>query len=167
MRAFLLVSGLLGGVLAAAFILMGNEGGGKPGPLALSSYMEDVNIVNKKTGRKQWSLKAERVDLAEDNSIARMREVAIDLPQEGMRVKAASGVFNVDTGDLSLSGNVEARTEDFVISTDHVGLDSEKEEVLTDGKVVMEGKRYKVEGYGMRAFDEKVWLGRDVEAVFF
>jgi LPS export ABC transporter protein LptC len=132
-----------------------------------SSYMEDVRIINMKPGQKQWEINTLRVDISDDGTLALMKTVTIDLPAEGMKVASNAGTYNIETRDLSLKGDIEATAEDYVIRTDHIDINSQDAEIYTDGKVVIEGKNFSVSGYGLRAFQQKVWIERDVKAIFF
>jgi LPS export ABC transporter protein LptC len=161
-----MISAALIAALIASVVLIGKETERKS-EIISTAYMQDVRIVNKKTGQRQWELSTRRVDISDNGTLARMRTVTIDLPGEGMEVVADTGLYNIDTRDLSLEGNIEARTDDYVIRAGHIDLSSKTGEIHTDDKVVIEGKNFTVSGYGLKALQHKIWLKKDVEAIFF
>jgi LPS export ABC transporter protein LptC len=160
---------LLAAVIVLITVLMyapgkqsGHEQVASPG-----SFMEDVRVVNMKDGVHRWSLSTDRTVLSEDGSLARMMRVTLKLPSEEMTVRADSGLYDTDSNDLSLSGNISAETNNYTIRTESVLLRSKNEEISSDDDVVIEGDGFRIEGKGLSAANKTVRLLRDVKAVFF
>ena len=133
--------------------------------------MEDVSVVNRKNGRRQWSLNTKKATFPGNGDTARMQGVTLIIPEEGMTVRADSGLYNMQNGDLLLTGNVTARTADYSIRSGSINIQSGQagEDVLsTEEKVVVESRGFRIEGLGLVAKPQhKVRLLRDVRAVFF
>jgi LPS export ABC transporter protein LptC len=132
--------------------------------ISVGSFMENVSVVNRKSGDRQWSLKTKRALLSEDGSTAEMKDVILTLPSEEMTVLADSGLYNMDSNDLSFSGDVKAVTEKYTIRTDTARL--KKETISSDDKVVIEGRGFRINGTGLKASQKKIRLLNDVTAVF-
>jgi LPS export ABC transporter protein LptC len=132
------------------------------------SFLEGVRVVNQRSGKLQWSFATDKAVISEDGATARMQAVTITIPGRGMTVEADSGAYDIDTRDVTLAGNVRARTEDYVIETGSVSLRTDEGVLFTDDTVVLEGKGFRIEGRGLRADqDQRVRLLGDVNAVFF
>jgi LPS export ABC transporter protein LptC len=131
------------------------------------SSLEDVRGVNRKDGVLQWLLNTDNAILSEDRRTARLSVVEMNLPSEGMTINSVAGVYDMESGDLTLNGDVTARTNHYVLSTDNLSLMSDKAEVYTDDRVLIEGDGFKIEGLGLKAYQQKVHLLNDVKAVFF
>jgi len=132
------------------------------------SRLEDVRVVNKRSGEPQWTLLTKRAVLAEDGGAARMEDVTVEIPDEGMTVTADSGVYDVDNRDLSLAGNIRAVTSGYTITTSSMSLSSAKGELATDDRVVLEGDGFRIEGDGLRTGEQRtVRLRKNVKAIFF
>lgn len=131
------------------------------------SYMEDVSVVNRKAGETQWVLKNRFTVLSDDGTLAKMRDVTVDIPSQAMTVTAESGIYEIESRKLKLTGAIKANTEDYTISMGDVDLSSDTGVVKTDGPVVMEGKGYKIKGEGFSMRGPVVELSRNVKAEFY
>jgi LPS export ABC transporter protein LptC len=128
------------------------------------SFMEDVSVVNRDSGALQWSLMTKRALISKDGGSAKMQDVTLTLHSEDMTVLANSGLYNIDSNDLFLSGDVNAETDNYTIKTDTAILKNET--LSTNSKVMIEGQGFRIEGTGLKAFQKKVTLQNDVTAVF-
>jgi LPS export ABC transporter protein LptC len=132
------------------------------------SFLEGVTVVNQRSGKLQWSFTTDRAVISEDGAAASMQAVTINIPATGMTVKADSGVYDIDTRDVALTGNITAQAEDYVLRTGSVSLRTDEGVLSTDDRVVLEGEGFRIEGQGLRADQkQRVRLLRDVNAVFF
>jgi LPS export ABC transporter protein LptC len=154
----------------AAFLLffpMLKQHGKEKKPVVLESFLENVEVVNKKAGEHQWSLLAKKVTISEDENIAKMHTVTVNLPRQGMTVKADSGSYNIDSKDLTLTGNIKAETDGYVVRTEQITLQSDKDELSAEDRVIIKGKRFRIEGTGLKVIQQKVRILSNVNAVFF
>jgi LPS export ABC transporter protein LptC len=132
------------------------------------SFMEDIRVVNRGTGRDRWTLDAQKVEIPPDGKASRLSRVTITLPDHKMDVKSETGVYDLGSRDLTLSGNIEARTEDYVLMTDSIHLKSKTGELTSTDRVVIEGSSFRIEGDGFHTNGgKKVTLKSNVKATFF
>jgi LPS export ABC transporter protein LptC len=131
------------------------------------TFMEDVVVTNKREGVSQWAVSTRKAWLSEDGKSARMDSVTVVIPDREMTIVADSGIYNMETMDLTLSGNINAATDDYTIKADSAELSGDRDEISSDGMVVVEGKGFRVEGTGLRAGSENgARLLGDVRAEF-
>ena len=165
MPKVMLLAVILLALTLSIYLLVKSGGQGKVKfDISPGSFMEDVSVVNRKSGDRQWSLVTKRALLSEDGSTANMMDVTLTLPSEGMTVNSNYGLYSMDSNDLALSGNVNAVTERYTIKTDTAILKNET--ISTDDKVVIEGKGFRINGKGLKAFQKRIRLLNDVTAVF-
>jgi LPS export ABC transporter protein LptC len=141
----------------------GTENASIPG-----SFMEDIRVVNKGTGRDRWTLDAQKVEIPPDGKASRLSRVTIILPAHEMDVKSEAGIYDLESRDLTLTGNIEARTDDYVLMTDSVHLKSKTGELTSPDRVVLEGSSFRIEGDGFHTNGgKKVTFKNNVKATFF
>ncbi|HWR59773.1 MAG TPA: LPS export ABC transporter periplasmic protein LptC [Thermodesulfovibrionales bacterium] len=133
-----------------------------------NSFMEGLRIVNKKDGSDSWSVTAGRADFSKDETVAHIAAVTIDLKKEGAVLKADSGTYNMKKHDLRLEKNITLRLKDATISTESLTWDPAGKMLSADGRIRMQGDKFRIEGEGLTATqDNKVKLARNVKAIFF
>jgi len=167
MRRVLLAAAIVVAVLAPLLWLPDSHDRGNGVVAPFGTIMNDVTVVSRQDGRVLWSLKTDMANIPEGGSEAFLNDVTVDMPNEGLTVTAEEGLYGLSDGALSLRGGVRAETTQYAITTGSVNLDSESGAITSEDQVVMEGKRYKVQGRGLRALGGKVWLLNDVKAEFF
>lgn len=156
-------------LLLIFFIVFSGE---KDAPKDLSismahSYMEGFRIVSKKDGADAWIITARRADFTKDETLAKMDAITMDLRKNGALLNADHGTYNINTKDLTLEDNIVIRTKDSVIHAQNLSWDSSRGALTTEGKVLIQGNKFTVEGEGLSATEEnKVRLIRNVKAVF-
>ncbi len=137
-------------------------------PFRTNSYIEGLRIVHKKDGQNSWTLRSQRADLSQSETVAHMDRVTINLTKENLILKADRGLYNLDNKNLTLEGNIKAHTKDYVITAESLGWKSSTGELVTDGSIQMYGKKFMVEGNGMRVTPgQKVRLLKNVKAIFY
>lgn len=131
------------------------------------SFIEDITITQKKNGLTVWTLSASRANFSEDESKAELSEINILLPDNGVVLYADSGLYNLSESSFTTKSVVKAETKDYKITTDSVNYDISSGKINTDGRVVVEGRGFKVEGSGMKSESaQEVKILRDVKATF-
>jgi LPS export ABC transporter protein LptC len=132
------------------------------------SFMEDIRVVNKGTGRDNWTLDAQKVEIPPDGKASRLSLVTITLPEHQMDVKSEAGIYDLESRDLTLTGNIEAKTDNYVLMTDSIHLKSKTGELTSPDRVVLEGSSFRIEGDGFHTNgSKKVTFNRNVKATFF
>jgi LPS export ABC transporter protein LptC len=157
-------------VLAAllAFIMLAPGGPDTEGPeLAEGTSLDEVSVTRRTADGLEWSLEARHTDLDLDRSAALMRGVSVRLPARDMTVSAETGLYDMDTNDLILSGGVRAVTARYEIITEEVRLAEAHGGIATGDPVLIEGKGFRIRGHGMNASDGTVKILKDVRADFF
>ncbi len=133
--------------------------------LADQSYMDDVRITQKKDGAVAWALAAKQAVFADANDV-RLSDITIEFPQKELTLTADGGRFNIEKRDLRIDGNIRASTDDYNISAESLLWDSSKNELVSDKRVSITGKKFHIEGDTLRATKEKATLENNVKAVF-
>ncbi len=85
-----------------------------------------------------------------------------------MDVKSEAGIYDLESRDLTLTGNIVASTDDFVLRTESINFKSETGELTSPDRVVLKGSNFRIEGDGLYANSDKtVFLKSNVKAIFF
>ncbi|MBI4822784.1 MAG: LPS export ABC transporter periplasmic protein LptC [Nitrospirae bacterium] len=129
------------------------------------SFIEGLRIAHREGGTLRWSLSSKSALLSEDEEFAYLREVKVTLPDRDIEVSGERGTYDMESKDLSMKGDIKAWTKDYVIKTESIKLQA-GHELLTEDTVVLEGKRLKIQGKGLKATHDK-WILKDVTAEFF
>jgi LPS export ABC transporter protein LptC len=133
------------------------------------SYIEGVRIVNRKDGNRDWTLTAERADIAADGRIAYLKNIEIKIEDRGITVYADKGSYNMADKSLNLDGKTVAKGDSYSITSENVKFNSRKDNLATNGAVSLEGKKFSVHGKGMDLdnSEHKVRVLSNVKAVFY
>lgn len=157
---------ILAFVASSAILLTGREP--NEAEALSNSFMEDVKVLNMESGKHRWTLNAQKVLIPPGGEPSRLIAVSIDLPEHGVRVDSESGLFDIETRNLTLSGNIVARTEDYTINTDSIHIKTGSGDLSSPDKVVLEGQHFRIEGEGFEANSNKIIsFKNNVHATFF
>lgn len=136
--------------------------------LAQNSFIDGLEIINKKDGNKVWTLSAERADIMESEDKALLSNISMTIEDKGMTIQAPDGVYDLAQKDLSLNGQIIAITKDYTITADSVEWNQSREEIIAKGNVKIEGKKFNVEGSGLEADSgQKMRILKNVKATFY
>ncbi len=132
------------------------------------SFFEGLKIVNKKNGVTDWTLWAKRADLTKDGKEAVLSGVEMKLESQGMTVSADKGVYDMETRQVTVQGVLRANNKNFVLTTSQARIDGGKGNFDTAGDVKIDGRKFELEGKGMKAENNqhKVRILKDVKATF-
>jgi LPS export ABC transporter protein LptC len=165
-RRLILVAVVLALVLPSLFMF--TRGEVRDNASYSGSFMEDVRVINRGSGKDRWILSAKKVDIAADSRSTKLHAVSIAIPEYEMEVTSDEGLFDIDSRNLTLLGNIEARTDDYALKTNSILLESQTNELSSDDRVILEGSNFRVEGDGFHANGEKkVTIENNVKATFF
>jgi len=136
--------------------------------IAGDSFFEGLKIINKKNGATEWMLTAKRADLSKDGKEALLGGIEMKLEKQGMTVHAEKGLYDMETKNVSIEGVITAHHENYVITTSQALIDSSGGILETGSEVRIEGKKFNLEGKGMRADnnEQKVRILNNVKATF-
>lgn len=155
-------------VLLGSFVMLraGRESPGNP-QTSMSSFLEDVTIVQSRDGTAVWTLTARRADVLEEENVARLHSIAFTLPENHLTLTADEGAYDFSTQSFSTASIVEGRGDSFRITADSLDVDVSSGMIRTPGPVRLDGKAFSLEGRGMEAGrGETVRILGDVRATF-
>ena len=132
------------------------------------SFFEGLRVIQKKNGVPAWVLTAKRADISKDGNTADLTDLQMDIKDKGIAINAGKGRYDLKTRNISIDGAVTAKSSNYSLTTEKVEIDSAKGLLRTDGPVLIEGKKFAVQGRGMEADnnEQKVRILRDVKATF-
>ncbi|MDX9714775.1 MAG: LPS export ABC transporter periplasmic protein LptC [Dissulfurispiraceae bacterium] len=130
------------------------------------SYMDEVNIMQRKAGVRKWTLKSDRATFINDNDV-RLHKVTIDFPERGLVLTSDSGLYNMATKNISVEGNIKAAAKDYDIIANKLQWDAERQEITSDKRVNIVGKRFNVVGDKLEAAGDKARLINNIKAIFY
>jgi LPS export ABC transporter protein LptC len=135
--------------------------------IAMGSFIEDITITQKKNGLTVWTLWADKANFSEDESRAELSDINIVLPDNGLLLYADSGVYNLSDRSFTTDSIVKAEGKDYKITTDSINYEISSGKIETAGRVIVEGRGFRVEGRGMKSDSaEEVTILNDVKATF-
>jgi LPS export ABC transporter protein LptC len=130
-----------------------------------NSYMEDVSIVQKKGGVTSFVVNAQKAVFVTASDV-QLTALNIFFPEKALTLTSESGVYNTESRDLKIEGNIKATTKDYDIVTTKLRWDAAKNQLFSDDKVTIVGKRFYVEGEDLTATNDTATLHKNVKAVF-
>ena len=132
------------------------------------SFFEGLKIVNNKNGTTAWVLTAKRADLSKDGREALLNDVEMNMASRGITVYAEKGRYNMETKQVSVEGVIKAHNKNYEITTSQATIDSDKGSIETSEDVRIEGKKFNLEGTGMKAEnnEQTVRILNNVKATF-
>jgi len=165
-KVLFLLSGV--GLLAILTIYFFQDSDVKPRlRLGDNSYMEDVGIVQKKEGATSFTLSAQKAVFVTAQDV-QLTALKIFFPAKNLTLTSGSGIYNTETKDLKIEGNIKAATKEYDILTEKLRWDASKNELFSDNKVTIVGKskKFYVEGEDLTATGDTATLHKNVKAVF-
>jgi lipopolysaccharide export system protein LptC len=124
----------------------------KPVAAAQPPRMEGLSLTEIHEGDKTWVLEAKKADFHPDQDTVSISGVRVEFfgPGEDIRVKADAGLFNTKTRVLTLTGQVEMRRTDLLVTTSEATYLPDERALLAPEHVVITEPGLKVEGRGLR-----------------
>lgn len=132
-----------------------------------NSYMEDVSIIQKKGGGTSFVVNARKAVFVTASDVE-LTALNIIIPEKQLTLTSDSGHYNTDSRDVKIEGNIKAVTDDYDIVTKTLRWDAAKNELFSDDKVTIVGKKksFYVEGDQLTATSGTATLHKNVKAVF-
>lgn len=156
-------------LLLSSIFLMVRTGREMNGDLQITggSFIEDIKILQKKKGITLWTLSARRADFVEGEEKAELRDLSLVIPKNGVVLHAEKGIYNLSDKSFATDNVVKAEAKDYRITADSVAFDVSSGSITTEGRILVEGKGFMVEGKGMNAdAEQKIKIFDDVKATF-
>ena len=152
---------------AVIALLYDKEGDFKPKVnLTENSYMDDVSIVQRKQGVIKWSLGSKKAIFLNENDV-KLVGLTITFPEKELTLTSDGGLYDIGKRNLKIDGHICASTKDYDIVCPTLFWDASKNELTTDQRVHIIGKRFDVEGDDLNATNDKATLNKNVKATFY
>lgn len=133
-----------------------------------SSFFEGLKILQKKDANIVWTLLAKRADFIEGENMVKLSDITMTIQKNGVVFYAEKGVYNLSNKNFTAQGPIRAKATDYTIIADSIDYDDSSGNFKTEGFIAVEGKKFKVDGKGMRVDSEqKVRILKDVKATFY
>jgi LPS export ABC transporter protein LptC len=129
-----------------------------PPPIAQEKQgeMEKVKLTEIQDGVKKWILTADNADYLQDKDKIIVNNVWVDISgkeldkeTDDIIITGDKGFIGVKTRDLTLEGNVHAKTADYEFTSDWVHYDPKTRILTAPGPVKIQGPRLYMEGKQM------------------
>ncbi len=152
---------------AVIALLYDKEGDFKPKVrLTDNSYMDGVSIVQRKQGIVKWTLDSKKAIFLSENDV-KLVGLTITFPDKELTLNADGGMYDIEKRNLKIDGHITASTKDYDIVTPTLFWDASKNELTTDQRVQIIGKRFYVEGDDLNSTNDKATLNKNVKAIFY
>ncbi len=136
--------------------------------LSGESFIEGLKIIHKNNGKPDWILTAKRADITEDGDKAHLYDIEMTIEDKDIKIYSDEGIYNLTNKNLTIDGKVIAKNSNYSIIMEQVELDSKAGNLKTGGNVKIEGKKFILNGKGMKidSEEQKVRILKDVKATF-
>ncbi|MBF0557183.1 MAG: LPS export ABC transporter periplasmic protein LptC [Nitrospirae bacterium] len=131
-----------------------------------NSYMDGVSIIQRKDGVVKWTLGSKKAIFLDDNNV-KLVALQITFPEKGLTLNSDGGLYDIDKRNLKIDGHINASTADYDILTPTLYWDASKNELFSDQKVQIIGKKFYVEGDDLNSTNDKATLNKNVKAIFY
>jgi LPS export ABC transporter protein LptC len=130
-----------------------------------NAFMDNVSIIQRKEGAIKLALSAEKAIFVTNHDIE-LNKLSMEFPEKGLILNANSGIYNIETKNLKIDGTINARTKDYQVIADTILWDSTKNEIVSNKKIKIIGKKFFAEGDSLEATADRATLKRNVKAIF-
>ena len=130
-----------------------------------NSYMDEVTITQKKEGVINWIIDARKALFLSETDIS-LNDLKIVFPEKELTLTSEGGLYDARGRTLKMDGNIRASAKDYDIIARSLFWDSSTDEITSDSRVQIRGKRFFVEGDRLTATSDKAKLTNNVKAVF-
>jgi len=157
------------GLLIIALFLLIREGAERtPGrvPEPVSSFLEEVRVINVQDEKVAWALDSRRAELLQNGKDTKLEEVLMQVPAEEVLIRAPGGSFDIESGSLTLTGEIKTEIKGYDMETGSIEI-KPGGKISTGDRVILKGEGVEIHGRGLETADEKkVRLKSDVKARF-
>jgi LPS export ABC transporter protein LptC len=133
-----------------------------------TSFIEGLEILYRKNGKAIWKLNARKADFTDDENMVDLSNLTVTVQENGMTFYADTGRYDLLSRNFIINSDIQAEAEDYRIITSSLDYDASSGNAKTDERIIVVGKKFKVEGKGMTLDSEqKVRIRNDVKATFY
>jgi LPS export ABC transporter protein LptC len=132
-----------------------------------NSYMEGVNIVQRRDGKVRLVINADKA-IFETETDVKLISLNLYYPERDLKLTAETGRYDTKTKNVVVEGDVKADTKGYDITTAAFHWDAAKSELVSDEKVRIVGKTkgFYVEGDRLTSQGDRATLHNNVKAIF-
>jgi lipopolysaccharide export system protein LptC len=133
-----------------------------------TSFIDGLEILHRKNGKTIWKLNARKADFTEDDNIVELSDLTVTIQKNGMILYADAGRYDLLSRNFIINSDIQAEAKDYRITTSSLDYDASSGSAKTDQRIIVEGKKFKVEGTGMTLDSEQtVRIRNNVKATFY
>jgi lipopolysaccharide assembly outer membrane protein LptD (OstA) len=155
-------------VLMLLVVLRSEREGSKDLQFKGNSFIEGLNILQKKDGNVAWVLTAQKADFIEDGEKAELSDITMMIEKNKLILYVDKGIYNLLSRNFTAEGEIRAKAKDYIITADSIDYEAYSGEIKTEGWIKVEGNRFRVQGKGLNIDSgQKVRILKDVEATFY
>ncbi len=129
------------------------------------STFKELQLIQKKEGHIKLVLNSKEAFLYGGGQLVELRDLAIQIPEREFKVFAKKGLYNLETGDFSLREMIEGISKNFKILAEEANWDSKNRILLSEKPIIIEGKRFTIEGNAGKANESLIELKKGVKAI--
>jgi lipopolysaccharide assembly outer membrane protein LptD (OstA) len=156
-------------LLFSSFFLVLRAGRENSGDLQVksTSFIENIKILQKRSGTTVWTLTAKKADFKEGGDKAELSDVNVFIEKSKVSLRADKGLYNLAERNFTTNSMVDAVSKNYRMSADSIDYETSSDKIKSEGRITLEGKGFRVEGEGMKAQgNKKVSILNDVKATF-
>lgn len=136
--------------------------------LKSTSFIEGLEILYRKNGDTIWKLNARKADFTEDENMVELSNLTVTVQKNGLTLYADTGRYDLLSKNFVINSDIQVNAKDYRIITSSIDYDASTGNARTDERIIVEGKKFKVEGKGMTLDSEqKVKIQNNVKATFY
>lgn len=133
-----------------------------------TSFFDGLTILQKKDGAPVWTLTARKAYFRDGEKIVDLKDISMLLHKNGMVFYADKGTYDLSNRNFNTECEIRAKVKDYTIKVDSIDYEDFSGEFKTEGRIQVEGKKFKVDGKGMKVDSgQKVRILKDVKATFY
>lgn len=139
-------------------------------PLYKTSSMDGLHITHKEGGIIKWELNAADAVLPSGNEQVIVKALDLKIYDDPViYLTGGSGIYNIEGGDLAITGMVKINVNDVQFATDSIMWSGKDELLSTRDSVRFTGNKFLIEGKGLSAKikDQKMKILDNVKGTFY
>jgi LPS export ABC transporter protein LptC len=167
-RFFRILSSIL--IVGILIILSYNDNNVKIRPSYQTSAMDNLHLTQTDDNKVHWELQAENAIFPIDKKEVILKSIGLTINNSPkIYLTSDSGIYEVDSGNVTLNEPVEVIMKDTKFSTDSLNWNSSDEIISTKDPVKFLGSNFLIEGIGLTAkvTHQKVKIQKNVKAIFY
>jgi LPS export ABC transporter protein LptC len=132
--------------------------------------MDNLHLTQTDDNKVHWELLAENAIFPIDKKEVILKSIGLTINNSpNIYLTSDSGIYEVDSGNVTLNEPVEISIKDTKFTTDSLNWNSSNEIISTKDPVKFLGSNFLIEGIGLSAnvTHEKVKIQKNVKAIFY